>query len=367
MISNPISSNLVFLEQQLQEGFGGRFFRSPLVLLQALLAAVMSSHLQFGANTSSLQDLVNVSVIGLGLLSLALSRMPTAMLNKPWFATGLTFVDLFLVTAITLGTHVHHPAFVLPYVLILLIAACSPTLVQIVGLSIVLCGSYGVTLYRQGALTQDHLLAIPVLLIMAVLYGRYTDQIRRINEAEEKLQHESLYDSLTRLPNRELFLKRVWRSIASAKKHDGYLFAILFIDLDGFKPINDGLGHKAGDAVLVKVAERLQMSLRHGDVVSRFGGDEFTLLLDHITSRTEAIRVAERILAKLNAPFKVGRSTVQIGASIGIAFSTNIYQRPEDLVRDADVAMYRAKASGKNRYEISNQIRDMEVTSSVMA
>jgi diguanylate cyclase (GGDEF)-like protein len=135
-------------------------------------------------------------------------------------------------------------------------------------------------------------------------------------------------------------------------------FAVLFIDLDGFKPINDRPGHKAGDAVLRQAAKRFQACMRRGDVVGRYGGDEFTLLINEVTGEADAVRVAERILAKLKEPIDVGEP-VMVGASIGIALSANLHERPEDLIRDADGAMYRAKAQGKNRYAFSDQARDI--------
>ncbi|HXV68106.1 MAG TPA: GGDEF domain-containing protein, partial [Nitrospira sp.] len=119
----------------------------------------------------------------------------------------------------------------------------------------------------------------------------------------------------------------------------------------------DSLGHKAGDAVLRHVSKRLQASLRRGDVAARYGGDEFTLLINNVSGENDVIRVAERILAKLKEPIEAGKP-VTVGASIGIALSRNLHERPEDLIRDADGAMYQAKSLGKNRYVISEQARD---------
>jgi diguanylate cyclase (GGDEF)-like protein len=130
------------------------------------------------------------------------------------------------------------------------------------------------------------------------------------------------------------------------------------VDLDGFKPINDRLGHKAGDVVLRHVAKLFHSCLRQGDVVGRYGGDEFIFLLNQIHHPTEATQLAERILAKLEQPIDVGEP-VTVGASIGLAFNSNLGETADELIRDADKAMYRAKAKGKNCYVISNSTADV--------
>jgi diguanylate cyclase (GGDEF)-like protein len=165
-------------------------------------------------------------------------------------------------------------------------------------------------------------------------------------------------DALTELPNRAQFIERVTRSIQCCRQNRDFQFAVLFIDLDGFKPINDKFGHKAGDAVLRHTARRLQACLRKGDSVGRYGGDEFTLLINNVSGASDTIRVAERVLKKLKEPIHVGED-VHVGASIGIALSTNLHEGPEDLIRDADSAMYRAKTQGKNRFVISDQALDL--------
>jgi len=137
-----------------------------------------------------------------------------------------------------------------------------------------------------------------------------------------------------------------------------FRFAIMFVDLDGFKPINDRLGHKAGDVVLRHVARLFQSCLREGDVVGRYGGDEFIFLLNQVNHPSDVTEVAERVLARLKAPVDVGQP-VTVGASIGIAFHSNMNETGEELIRDADHAMYRAKAQGKNRYVISDHKVDV--------
>jgi diguanylate cyclase (GGDEF)-like protein len=179
-------------------------------------------------------------------------------------------------------------------------------------------------------------------------------EIRRIADTEEQSRKESMCDALTGLPNRAQFLEKVERSVKCGQHNREFHFAILFVDLDGFKPINDRLGHKAGDAVLRHTAKLFQGCSRKGDLVARYGGDEFTFLINNVKGPTDAIHVAERILAKVEAPINVGEP-VKVGASIGIALSTNVHERAEDLIRDADGAMYEAKGKGKNCYVVSDQ------------
>lgn len=159
-------------------------------------------------------------------------------------------------------------------------------------------------------------------------------------------------DTLTGLPNRVLYLDRLERSFLRARRDPDYRFALLFVDLDRFKIINDSLGHGAGDQLLSGIAERLQGCLRGVDTVARLGGDEFTIILDDVSEPDGAIRVASRIIEEVARPFSLGGRDVFTGASIGIAMYHPGYQAPQDLLRDADTAMYRAKALGKARYVV---------------
>ena len=168
----------------------------------------------------------------------------------------------------------------------------------------------------------------------------------------ELLVHDALHDGLTGLPNRTLFIDRLGNCLARAQRHSDYVFAVLFLDLDRFKVINDGLGHLMGDRLLAKVAELLTSCVRPEDTVSRLGGDEFTILLDGIDDSSAAIRVAQRIQASLSVPFTLNGQEIYTTASIGIALSSTGYTHPDDLVRDADNAMYRAKALGKARHQL---------------
>jgi diguanylate cyclase (GGDEF)-like protein/PAS domain S-box-containing protein len=183
------------------------------------------------------------------------------------------------------------------------------------------------------------------------LAGSLTD-ITRHKAMEEQLIHDAFHDLLTGLPNRALFMDRLDRVVERAKRHAKDGFAVLFLDLDRFKVINDSLGHTVGDELLVGIARRLSAVLRPEDTVARLGGDEFAVLLEDVGGVSDATRVAGRIGEELRRSFAVGQQEVFTTASIGIAVSATGYDRPADVLRDADTALYRAKAQGRARYEV---------------
>ena len=172
---------------------------------------------------------------------------------------------------------------------------------------------------------------------------------------EAKLSHEARHDSLTKLPNRVAFIDRVEQALLQMKQDSNYWFAVLFIDLDRFKIVNDSLGHLIGDELLITVSQILSNCLREQDFVARLGGDEFTILLDGIHSLDDASTIAGRIQEKLIKPFNLQNHTVFTSASIGIVLGDAQYKDSSDILRDADIAMYRAKFSGKARHEVFDQ------------
>lgn len=189
----------------------------------------------------------------------------------------------------------------------------------------------------------------------------HTDITER-KRAEEQLLHNALHDSLTGLPNRSLFLEYLRRAMNRSPRHEKS-FAVLFLDFDGFKLINDSLGHLEGDNLLKLISRRLESVLRGEDVVARLGGDEFTILLNELTdAKKDALFVVERIHELLRKPFDLDGRQIFITVSIGVSLRNEKYKTPEEMLRDADIAMYRAKASGKGRHEIFSQAMHEQVS-----
>lgn len=171
-------------------------------------------------------------------------------------------------------------------------------------------------------------------------------------EVEQQLQHDALHDVLTGLANRTLLRDRLGLAIARARRQGGQCFAVLFLDLDRFKNVNDSLGHLVGDQLLIQIAHRLEAIVRPGDTVARLGGDEFAILADFLQDPNPAKGLARRIEAVLEKPFEIEGHEIFASASIGISVDTGQYTSPEVMLRDADTAMYRAKLQGSGRFEV---------------
>ena len=190
---------------------------------------------------------------------------------------------------------------------------------------------------------------------LAIINKQLQAKILEKENVEKKLLYDALHDELTGLPNRSLFMRRVQTALEQSKSVADYQFAVLFIDLDRFKIVNDSLGHLIGDHLLIACAQRLEKCLGKQDIVARIGGDEFTILLEKINNLYDAIAVADKIVAEFKNPFKLGSHLITTTASIGIVLGSREYQQSSDLLRDADTAMYRAKGLGKARHAIFNE------------
>ena len=186
---------------------------------------------------------------------------------------------------------------------------------------------------------------------MGVAYrmaGSQTDITKR-KLVEEQLIHDAFHDALTGLPNRALFMDRLQHVIDSSKRHQEHVYAVLFTDLDRFKVINDSMGHEVGDKLLIEVGHRLLTCLRPCDTVARLGGDEFAIILEDITGMAEAEVITHRILEAIRHPFKVEGQEFFTSQSIGVALKSEDYEVPDEVIRDADIAMYQAKSTGGDR------------------
>jgi diguanylate cyclase (GGDEF)-like protein/PAS domain S-box-containing protein len=210
-----------------------------------------------------------------------------------------------------------------------------------------------VRLHKSGQLIDVSILVAPISMsgIEVGNFVSYRD-IREKKQTDARQQHDALHDPLTGLANRTLFLDRVQLTMARQQRHSQLNFAVMFLDLDRFKAVNDNLGHASGDDLLVRMAARLRSCLRPEDTVARFGGDEFAILLEDVTNISDVIRIAERAQRDIRLPIELNGHEIFISASIGIAFGTLDHTSPEQILRDADFAMYQAKSNGHARHEV---------------
>ena len=227
----------------------------------------------------------------------------------------------------------------------------------------------GVPLINSAGTILGHLVVIdekPIedgsteLAILKIFAARAAAELER-QKVEAQLAYDALHDRLTNLPNRHLLTKHLNRALEKYRRNPQRNFAVFFLDSDRFKYINDSLGHTTGDRLLIAIAERLKMCLRASDVLARLGGDEFAILLEDLNTIDEATDIAQRIQISLESPFHLGIHEVFTSVSIGIAFSKPGLSSPEDLLRNADIAMYKAKALGKSRCELFDETLHIQV------
>jgi diguanylate cyclase (GGDEF)-like protein len=197
--------------------------------------------------------------------------------------------------------------------------------------------------------------AMPIALIVVTgltsITQRQIEARRHLQEVNSKLAYDAFHDNLTGLANRNLLNDRIEHAISLYQRH-GYLFAVVLLDMDGFKAINDNLGHLIGDRLLIEVSQRLCASVRMGDTVARLGGDEFVILLENLKEKQDAIATVERIQTAMEPTCYLAEQDIKISISMGMAFSLETYHSPKEILVDADIAMYRAKALGKSCHQI---------------
>src|SRR5277367_1676104 len=210
-----------------------------------------------------------------------------------------------------------------------------------------------VRLHKSGELIDVSILVAPII-ISGVEVGNFVSyrDIREKKQTDARLQHDALHDPLTGLANRTLFLDRLQLTMARQQRHSQLNFAVMFLDLDRFKAVNDNLGHASGDELLVHMASRLRACFRPQDTVARFGGDEFAVLIEDVTNVSDVTAIAERAQHDIRLPVALNGHEVFVSASIGIAFGTLDHTSAEQVLRDADYAMYQAKSNGNARHEV---------------
>lgn len=183
-------------------------------------------------------------------------------------------------------------------------------------------------------------------------------EIEKFKKIEQQLSYSALHDGLTGLPNRTLLMEKIDNALQRSKRNSSYSFALLFIDLDHFKIVNDSLGHEIGDKLLIEITQLLLKDIRDIDTAARIGGDEFVILVDDVHNSRDVTCICDRLLDKLKAPISIEDWTISTSLSIGIAFSCCDYQNSSQILHDADMAMYRAKARKKGSYEVFQNKRE---------
>ncbi len=312
--------------------------------LQTLVTIVLSYQLLLSPNALITPEVEMLSILGLLLLCGMLMILPARLITADWFPGTLAVLDTGITSLLIYFSGNAGSDLYLAYFVIILIVTASRTAMQMTVFLTLVTTIYGFALYREiedtGEVLERHLVRIPLLLIMAIFYRRTAESVRLL----------TYYDPVTGLPNRRQFVRLLGQQLTAGASAD-HRKALLFLDLDGFKLINDTLGHVVGDQLLKAVAARLKQCLRTTDMIARLGPDEFSVLLPSIAGPDIAGRLAQRILDALRPPFTLAGHEVFVTASIGIAMSSSENGDAGSLIKNADAAMYRAKERGKNSYE----------------
>ncbi|HXF92476.1 MAG TPA: EAL domain-containing protein [Nitrospiraceae bacterium] len=318
--------------------------RHNFLQLQTLVTIVLSYQLLLSPNALITPEVEMLSILGLLLLCGMLMVLPARLITADWFPGALAVLDTVITSALIYFSGNAGSDLYLAYFVIILIVTASRTTMQMTLFLTLVTTIYGFALYREiedtGEVLERHLIRIPLLLVMAIFYRRTAESVRLL----------TYYDPVTGLPNRRQFVRLLGQQLTNGAPVD-HRKALLFLDLDGFKLINDTLGHVVGDQLLKAVAARLKQCLRTTDTIARLGPDEFSVLLQNITSPDVAGRLAQRILDTLKPSFTLAGHEVFVTASIGIAISSPGNGDAGSLIKNADAAMYRAKERGKNSYE----------------
>jgi diguanylate cyclase (GGDEF)-like protein len=316
------------------------------------LAYALANHSRLPNWAATAGIFAAVLVLSPGLLLLPLRRMLRQGRGMLFFYVWSAAI-ITLVTALAIFGHIPPDSSFLLYVLALIYAGLAYPVRAVVVIGSIATTSYTVVSLWAGIGHADVLLAGGLLLAttaMCSLIARnhwVADAERR--RYEQRLRYMAFHDPLTGLANRALFIDRLDHALAGRQRPHGRL-AVLFCDLDGFKAINDGLGHSIGDEVLMAVADRLRACVRAADTPARFGGDEFAILLEDLTGPEDAEAMADRILEALAHPVWIDGAEVRVEASVGVAVATEHLHSTDGLLRRADLAMYAAKAAGKGRW-----------------
>ncbi len=345
MTSHTLAMELPRAEAAVPTCRGGDFrLRSPVGLLHTTVTMTVAYQLYFSsAGSAALFTTIGLLLTCVALSLLMVSVREAALLSKSGFISMIALADTALVTIALYLAHGQAPALYLVYFLIMLIATSSPSLSLTLGLSVLLTLAYGSQLYLWNLYDETHLLQLPILFTMAAFYAYNRETMRQELTRLKGIATNGQRDPLTHLPNREQFLKDLQTALPHVSPYGPPSLAILFVDLDKFKPVNDSFGHQIGDQLLVAVAQRMLACVRAEDVVSRYGGDEFTLLLRGLHGTEEAEQTVARLLDRLSQPFQLGGHDIRIGASIGMAVKDNVWDHADELITRADAAMYRVK------------------------